>query len=311
MDTLADVNWDQAIWKEINDAVVKEVTKLRTAQKVFPTTVFDNEPTEVQNEVITFAETGAMYIREGQTKPYVEIYQEFPLSSGQVSREPQLKTCKTLARMVATVLALAEDAILFSGVKVRQDPPDRDIPQIPKSVSDDGTIAAGAENGLLGLADPVAPYSADDYNISRVSVPIPVDKVEKPKAGIIYGENLFGAVVTGIAKLTAKGQAPKYALFLPTDVYADSHTPPGNQSLVTTAERIKPLVEGGFYGTASLPKKRGLLVALAGDPVGLYVGREARAEYVRKDGTRYIFKVSERFQFVGRDARALVLLKFA
>ena len=35
-----EVNWDENTWKEINDAVVAEVLKVRTAQKVFPTTVF-------------------------------------------------------------------------------------------------------------------------------------------------------------------------------------------------------------------------------------------------------------------------------
>jgi hypothetical protein len=79
---------------------------------------------------------------------------------------------------------------------------------------------------------------------------------------------------------------------------------------VTTAERIRPLVERGFYGTGTLPADRGLLVALGGDPTTLYVGREATTEFVRKDGGTYVFRVVERIQFVARDARALVLLKF-
>ena len=241
-----------------------------------------------------------MSVKEGQTKSYVEIYQEFPLTSAQVSKEGQLKTGGSLARMAAKALALAEDAILFSGKDA----------VLPVGVKDEGT-KENAESGLLGAANPPQPFVPDDANISRVSEPIPVPKVEKARAGIIYGENIFTAVITGIAKLTAKGQAPKYALFLPTEVYADSYTPPGNQSLVTTAERIRPLLEGGFYGTGSLPPKKGLLVALAGDPIGLYVSREAKAEFIRKEGTKYIFKVSERFQFVARDARSLVLLKFA
>ena len=126
----------------------------------------------------------------------------------------------------------------------------------------------------------------------------------------MYGENVFVAVATGIAKLVSKGQAPDYALFLPTRVYADTFVPPGNQSLVTTADRIRPLVEGGFYGTGVLPSDRGLLVALGGQPTVIYMGRETEAEYVRKDRAQYFFSVTERVQFVPRDPRALVLLKF-
>ena len=60
----------------------------------------------------------------------------------------------------------------------------------------------------------------------------------------------------------------------------------------------------------TLPQNRGLLVALAGDPTSLYVGREATTEFVRKDGSKYFFRVVERIQFVARDPRAFVLLKF-
>ena len=48
MNNSNDLNWDQTIWQEMNDAIVKEVAKVRTPQKVFPTVIFDNEPTEVQ-----------------------------------------------------------------------------------------------------------------------------------------------------------------------------------------------------------------------------------------------------------------------
>jgi len=85
---------------------------------------------------------------------------------------------------------------------------------------------------------------------------------------------------------------------------------PSDASLVTTAEGIKPLVEGGFMETVTLPPDRDLLVTLAGDPTSLYVGREATTEFVRKNDSKVFFRVVERIQFVARDPRAFVLLKF-
>lgn len=299
----AEVHWEEPVWKEINDAVVGEVGKVRVAQKVFPTTVFDTNPTEVSNDVINF---GDLSIQEGKTKPFVEIYQEFPLTATQVAKEGQLKTAKTLARMAAKAIALAEDTILFQG-----------------SLPSGGPVHAdGIERnstGLLGEANPSGATS--DTDASKVSVPIPVE--QRKQRPPIWGENLFAAVATGISKLTAKAQAPKYALFLPVDAYADTFVPPSDASLVTTAERIRPLVEGGFYGTGTLPAAvpnndparakpgLGLLVALGGDPTTLYVGREAEAEFVRKDGAKYFFRVVERVQFVARDPRAFVLLQLS
>src|SRR5712692_8465312 len=110
METPNEITWPEAVWKDINDGVVKEIAKVRVAQRVFPTTMLDNNPTQIPNEVIDFTD---LSIREGETKPLVEIYTEFSLTSTQVKQEADQKTCATLARMGAKVIALAEDAYFF------------------------------------------------------------------------------------------------------------------------------------------------------------------------------------------------------
>lgn len=296
MNNSPEVNWDPSIWQEINDAVKMEMGKVRIAQKVFPSMMFDMNPTEVPNDVINFQDPDGLSIKEGSTKPFVEIFQEFPLTSTQVSKESQLKTCKTLARMAAKALALAEDTIIFQGKNGR-------LPGNVKADQIESTL-----DGLLGEANPKDANNDDD---NKVTVPIIVERLANSQTGAVFGENVFSAVADGIASLTRKAQAPNYALFLPTKVYADTFVPPSPASLVTTAERIKPLVEGGFYGTGTLPEDKGLLVALGGDPTSLYLGREATTEFVRKEGSKYFFRDVERVQFVARDPRAFVLLRFA
>ena len=197
--------------------------------------------------------------------------------------------------MAAKALALAEDIVIFQGRNGKLG-----------AVKEDQVEAAG--QGLLGEA---SPRDADDSDLRKVSKPIDIKQLAPARPGVIYGENVFSAVVEGIAKLVSKGQAPNYALFLPTGVYADTFVPPSNGSLVTTADRIRPLVEGGFYGTGTLPPNKGLLVALGGEPTRLCMGREANTEFERRQGGReYIFRVSERFNFIERDPRSLVALNF-
>jgi uncharacterized linocin/CFP29 family protein len=292
MNNSNEVNWEQSVWQEIDDAVVAEMGKVRTAQKVFPTMLVETNPTEIPNEVINFSD---LSIKEGQTKQFVEIYHEFSLTATQVTKEAINKTCKTLARMAAKAIALAEDAVVFQGQQAH----------LPANVKADSLDSAS--DGLLGEANP---RDANNEDSNRVSNPIEVKFPANPKPGVLYGENTFSAVAEGIARLTAKAQAPKFALFLPVKAYADTYVPPSDASLVTTAERIKPLVEGGLMETVTLPQDKGLLVALAGDPTSLYVGREATTEFVRKEGSKYFFRVVERIQFVARDPRAFVLLKF-
>ncbi|MEP6932708.1 MAG: encapsulin, partial [Nitrospirota bacterium] len=188
MPNSSEVSWDAAVWQEINDAVVKEMAKVRVAQKVFPTTMLEGNPTEVINDVIDFATNT---IKEGSTKPFVELYQEFCLTSTQVSKEPQLRTGKTLARMAVKSIALAEDTIIFQG-------------RTANAILKANNIAAdldSADGGLLGEAK---------------NTSLDVKRPEPPKPGVAWGENIFSKVAEGIAKLTEKAQAPKYALFLST-----------------------------------------------------------------------------------------------
>jgi len=292
MNSANELGWDASIWKDIDDTVVTEMGRVRSAQKVFPATQFETSPTEIANDLINFSD---LSIREGQTKSFVEIFQEFTLTSAQAMNEAQINTCRTLAQMAAKSVALAEDTVLFQGTSGK----------LPAGVKAELLESAGG--GLLGEANP---KDANDDDPLKVSVPIVVPRVAGRRAGLLFGENVFTAVADGIAKLTAKAQAPKFALFLPVKVFADTFVASSEASLVTTADRIKPLVEGGFQDTVTLPQDRGLLVALAGDPTRIYVGREATTEFVRKEGSKYFFRVVERIQFVARDPRALVLLKF-
>lgn len=96
MNNSSEVNWEESVWKEINDAVVMEMGKVRTAQKVFPTMVFDTNPTEIPNDVINFTD---LSIKEGQTKQFVEIYHEFPLTATQVTHSFLIKSLLTYCKM--------------------------------------------------------------------------------------------------------------------------------------------------------------------------------------------------------------------
>lgn len=308
----SELGWSADIWKDINDNILKEVGKVRIAQKVFPTSVLENHPTVIPNEVIDFKH---MTVEEGNTKPLVEIHREFSLTSTQVKQETNQRVCRTLARMAAKEIALGEDAYFFQVSE--RDPGQRGPGGAVPILKDEFIHVANWDMNLdFGLLAEANDPDADDEDPARPSELIEVKLLganndgQAPLAGLLYGENTFKAVTEGIAKLVAKAQAPAYALFLPTGVYADTFAPPSPASLVTTADRIRPLVEGGYYSSGVLPEKEGLLVALGGEPVKLFVGCEATVEYIRKEGSKYIFRVFERVQYVVRDPRSLVLLKF-
>jgi hypothetical protein len=86
------------------------------------------------------------------------------------------------------------------------------------------------------------------------------------------------------------------------------------------ADRIKPLVTAGFYGTGTLPaegldpkdrKTTGILVSLGGNTMDLVVGMDAMTAFLQEDTEgRYRFRIYERFGLRLKDKTAVIRLEF-
>lgn len=60
--------------------------------------------------------------------------------------------------------------------------------------------------------------------------------------------------------------------------YADTFAPL-KDTLIMRADRIKPLVDKGFYGTGTIPEKLGVIVSVFRDTMDLTVGVDTNAEF--------------------------------
>ena len=262
--------------------MLAEVGRIRVAQKIFPAVANGNG----QYVPADIFDPANMTIAEGQTKPYVEISLEFGLTQGQVDGEQTLRTGRTLARLAAKSIALAEDILFFQGFRKKE--PNDGFPAGIRVVNG-GSI----DGGLLGKPKKVIEIQ-------------PLD----PKRPGIYGEEVFRGVTKGISHLTKEAQPGPFALILESGIYADTYGPLPT-TLVTTADRLLPLLAGGFYGTGTLPASTGFLVSLGGEPTSLYVGQDATTAYTQPDGEgNSRFRVFERVQMNARDDRAFVRLDF-
>ena len=274
--------WTPDVWANIDKAVTADAGQVRVAQKVFPATTMP----AAQSVPADIFDPAAMTIQEGQTKPLVEIWVAYRLTQSQVDNEGTLLTGQKLSRLSAKTLALAEDTILFQGQAAA----------LPAVVETNTLAAAG--NGLVQDA---------------------ANAIQVDRAGANYPGSIFQAVSQGIAQLTALGQPGPYGLILENTVYADAYTPEA-QSLVTPADRIKPLVPGGFYPSGALfvpagggaPAQRfGLLTSLGGEPVSIYVGQDTITAFTQADPDGVLrYRVLERVQYVARDKTALLRLQF-
>jgi uncharacterized linocin/CFP29 family protein len=283
--------WTPDTWSNIDKAVTAAAGQVRVVQKVFPTTSMPN----AQSVPADIFNPNTMTIQEGATTPLVELSITFPLTQSQVDKEATDHTGQKLAALAVKTLALFEDAMFFQGQAA--------VPPLP--------IVRFLNGGAAGPG--LVSEAANQLNPA-------VDRKGKN-----YPATIFQAVVDGIAQLAAAGQPGPYALFLENNVYADSYRPEPN-SLVTPADRIKPLVTGGFYPTGALlfpplpaaggapptpPRRFGLLASLGGEPVSLYVAVDAVTAFTQTDANGVLqFRVYERVQHVTKDATALFRMEF-
>jgi uncharacterized linocin/CFP29 family protein len=279
--------WNAQTWNDIERAVMADVGRVRVAQKVFPSQQKPGQD-NVQADILMYGQSpagdggGPLMIREGVTVPFIEISAKFALTQSQLNNESSLRTAQTLAQLTARKIALAEDLLIFQGKNA-------ELPQ--------GVVVTNLLTNWEGL-----------LNLEGMLDPIRVEPLSGAGGG--YGENTFRAVSQGISALISAGHPGPYALILETSAFADTHAPVSN-TLVTTSDRIIPLVDGRFYGTGTLPANTGLLVSLGGNPTTIHISQDAGVVYNWEDPFgNHRFRVFERMQVVAREPEAFVKLQF-
>jgi len=271
--------WGEDVWKSMDDAVHDEVQRTSIATKFIPLHGPAPAP-EILTVPSDIINPDTMTVDEVAVTPIVELGVEFGMTRQQVGNEAQLATAITLATRSANLLAQGEDMTLFQGDKAFGNP-------LFGRVKHTG---GSAGSGLL-------------YATKQVVLVPPVSPG-------VYGENTFKAVAQAYSLLQGQGHYGPYALALRSEVYADTYAPLPD-TLAMPADRIKPLVSLGFYGTGTVPPSTGLMISVGGNTVDLVASVDPVTEFLQvdPDGT-YRFKVFERFALRIKDATAIVQFQF-
>ena len=306
------VGWAREFWDRIDRAVHDEMCRVGIGRQFLPlvpaadaTTVPADRITEIRESESASA---VLSVDEAAVTAVIEIWVEFALTKQQIQAEEALQTAVTLGTRAANLLIQGEDLLLFQGdTLARQDP-----------LFTDHRIQTRAGPGPGGLANVRNTVPAVDPPLRTIEVPF--------ARGDTYGENTFAAVAAAYSELQAKGHYGPYALVLPTKAYADAFAPLEN-TLILTADRLLPLVEGRLYGTGTVPedievdssepedspkrKDVGVLLSLGGNTLDLAFGKAATTEFLQEDGQGLSrFRVYERFALRDKDTTGRVALLF-
>jgi uncharacterized linocin/CFP29 family protein len=273
------LSWTQDVWDRLDQTVHSEIKRSSVAAGILPLVGPLSDALTVPADLI---DSDRLAIAEDRVLPLVELSAEFTLTPAQVEGEAQLLTATSLAARAANLLAQAEDALLFQGDSA-QDAPVFKFVQRQHS----------AGKGLVDSAE-------DEIEVH------PVD----PSSGR-YSERTFAAVAEAYARLQSRGHYGPYALALRDEVYADTFAPLAG-TLVSPADRIRPLVTQGFVGAGTLPLATGVFLSAGGNTVDLVIANDATTAFTQVDGEgRFHFRVVERFALRIKDRTALVRLRFA
>lgn len=317
-------------WKRIDDAVEHEVKRTRIGKRFLKTTTVPPKTTSVPSDAyIVSAANPILSVDEGATIRLCEYYVEFEMTPQQVDQEEGdfqtlgHSTAVTLATKAANTLAQAEDTLIFQGQNALASNVVNNLnvgsslfsQDFVLTLNDNTPVDTGLLNFALGAVAP--PCNGPSTPTGSVPVVTVAPLKGAQPYGVIYGANTFTAVADAYSQLQAKGHYGPYALVLHTVPYADTYAPVAD--LTVTADRIKPLMSAGFFGTGTLPPNStapaapyyGVMVSLGGNTMDLVVGMEPFCTYMQEgtDGN-YMFRVLERFALRIKDATAIVVLQF-
>jgi uncharacterized linocin/CFP29 family protein len=286
------LTWKQDIWNRIDQAVHDEAKRTKIAAKFVPPYMTVSDALTVPSDTIDTSNPQTLTVAEGTTFPLFEISVGFSLTQQQVENEEGLMTAVTLATRATNVLSQAEDILVFQGSEGIDN---TDLFKNKRVRYQNKSFGEGLKK------------AAEDQGGSHI---IPVPKNDHAPTPNGYGENTFTAVSQAYSRLQGLGHYGPYALVLHTDIYADTFAPL-KTTLIMPADRIKPLVTAGFYGTGTLPQFTGLLMSLGGNSMDLAVGVDATTAFLQEDTNRLDqFNVFERFTLRLKDKTAIIKLEF-
>ncbi len=289
------LDWSQDIWNQIDKAVHDEAQRTRVAMKFIPIFMTTSDAKTVPSDTVDIDDPTTLTVDEGLETAIFEISVGFALTKQQVT-EMDVSTAVTLATRATNFLMQAEDLLIFQGDDA-----------LPDKHGNGGNVLFSSgrvlhRNNSFGTGLVKAAQTT-------VEVQPTLENPDDPTQNR-YGENTFGAVAKAYSILQGLGHYGPYALVLQTDVYADTYAPLAT-TLILTADRIKPIVTAGFYGTGTLPPSTGLLMSLGGNTMDLVVGMDATTAFLQPDTKRLDqFSVFERYALRLKDPTALVKLDF-
>lgn len=285
---MAELNWSDAQWQKVKDAVTEAFGKASVASVFLPLYgPLAGSAEIVRNEHLVQDALRPRTIRldgghDAVNQKLVNLTVNVELSSEQVADE-SLSNAVLAFRRAANILALEEDRIVLMGYG-------------RGFLRDDSQYVVNQVEPQKGLADLPARYGFPTVPAS-------------PSAATV-GQAVVTQVVAAIGRLEATSNPGPFACVLGNVLFNNVHTP--SSALVLPADRITPQLKGGpLLRSGMTDENTGVVVSLAANAVDIVVGTPPTVQFLqRNDDARFLFRVYERFVLRIRDGVHLPMAGF-
>ena len=276
---MAELNWTDAQWQKINDAVTEAFGKASVASAFLPMYgPLAGSAEVVRNELLKQDPNRSpptISLDKDHSDVNVKLVNltvNVELSSEQVADET-LSNALLAFRRAGNILAVEEDRVVFEGFSQG--------PQGIKSV-----YVANNPDPQRGLAD----------------LPSRVNHFKSLSAGALTrGQAAVKAVISAIHRLEDKFNPAPFACVLGNLLFEEVHDP--TLALVMPADRIIPLLKGGpLLRSGQMDDGAGIVVSLSGNAVDIVVGTPPTVQFLQRTiEAKFLFRVYERFALRVRD----------
>ncbi len=311
--------WTDRHWDDLRAVALEAARKSRVASTFLPLVgPFPADQATVPSNWLRFADPPAgtleqrLEVQAGRTLQLVTLSCNIFLRGSEVS-DPDLDAAKTLVRRAGEVIGRLEDAVIFHGLTADERRPfgvdyavepriytisgGRDLTgllQCPDTLFHDEARPDDADRKLKIVLTTGAYYTADkaaylaaEDEVKDLVMCIGVDS--EPTGG-----QMVDAVVDAIQRLETRGHFGPFAVVLGHKLFSAATTP--SDSLVLPTDRIAEFLDGRrVLRSGVLPRDRGVVVALGGQPIELVLAGDIDVRFLQATlEPRYVLRVFER-----------------
>jgi uncharacterized linocin/CFP29 family protein len=311
------IDWTHEQWNQVKQTVADEVHKASIVGSFLPCFgPLDRSATVVRSQELSESDrrpSQPIKVDDVKTLKLWTLAVQVELNQQQLAEE-NLTGALSAFRRAANLLARAEDAIAFNGLQYtviqtelsgRQyevnatDPTDGELgdKQVPAQCKVTGGETAP---GLFNSGQP----------LPNISFPVGTTPGTIPGPSP-YSENLVTAVSIAISALEGNGHLGPFACVLGNNAFVEAHKPLPN-SMVLPRDRMEPFLGMQLLRSSTLEPNKGIVVALAGDPIDLVVSTAPTVQFLNvNNDAKYLFRVYEKFVLRIKESGTVISFRLA